>query len=80
MRGWLGNTFIDQVYSWEVGSRKPNKAIYDELINTIGDDGEHYLFFDDKQRNLDAAKSHGLQTYHVTSRKKTKTRLHSLDV
>lgn len=80
MRGWLGNTFIDQVYSWEVGSRKPNKAIYDELINTIEHDCEHYLSFDDKQRNLDAAKSHGLQTYHVTSPKKTKTRLHSLDV
>jgi len=56
--------FFDKCfYSFKVGSAKPERAIFEALINETGIDPEETLFLDDGQANLDAAKEFGFKTY-----------------
>lgn len=61
--------FFDHAYySHEMGLRKPEKEIYQEVIKHAGLDPARTLFIDDKAENTDAAAAHGLQVYHLTDR------------
>jgi len=57
--------FFDKCfYSFKVGSAKPDKAIFEAVINETGLKPEETLFLDDGQSNLDvAAKEFGFKTY-----------------
>jgi FMN phosphatase YigB (HAD superfamily) len=50
------------VISGDVGSRKPDQAIYQELISQTGVAAENMIFVDDRPKNLDAARALGFQT------------------
>lgn len=50
------------VVSGEVGVRKPNRAIYEHLLNLVGCEPSSILFVDDRRANLDAAKAVGIHT------------------
>lgn len=63
------DTFLglfDRVFlSHEMGLRKPDKKIYEKVIEEIGAAPEECIFFDDLQENLNAAKEVGLHTYLI---------------
>jgi FMN phosphatase YigB (HAD superfamily) len=54
--------FSGFVISGDVGARKPDAAIYRELISQTGLPAENLIFVDDRSKNLDAAVALGFQT------------------
>ena len=57
---------FDKVFlSHEMGLRKPDKKIYEKVVEEIEANPEQCLFFDDLEENLNAAKEVGLQTYLI---------------
>jgi len=50
------------VISGDVGSRKPDLAIYQHLINQVNAKPSDMIFVDDKAENLDVASEFGLNT------------------
>lgn len=52
--------------SYEMKCIKPNKEIYEKVINTIGVEPENIVFFDDRQENVDAAREIGIEAYVAT--------------
>jgi putative hydrolase of the HAD superfamily len=55
------------ILSYQVGSRKPEAAIYQTLIKEMGQPPEKCLFIDDKSSFVEAAKTHGLVAWQFTS-------------
>jgi glucose-1-phosphatase len=57
------NHYFDHVFlSHELGLRKPDTAVYKEVVKRIGLPAEQILFFDDLQDNLNGAAAVGLKT------------------
>lgn len=52
-------------YSQEVGLRKPQKKIYQQLLDTHGLTAKACFYVDDKRENLKPAKSLGMKTWHL---------------
>ena len=55
------------VLSYQVGSRKPEPAIYQSLIQQAGRPPEEILFLDDKVAFVEAARGHGLTAWQFRS-------------
>ncbi len=55
------------ILSYQVGSRKPEPAIFRALIQEINRPPEQCLFVDDKAPFVAAAKTHGLASWQFTS-------------
>lgn len=61
---WLGA--LDQLFSsHELGLRKPEPAIYEEVLRRIAIPAKRVLFFDDREENLVGAASVGMRTVLV---------------
>src|SRR5690554_1370 len=61
-RGLFDHLFL----SFEMGLQKPDKRIYENVVETIGARPEECLFFDDLEENLTAAKEVGIQTHLIS--------------
>ena len=70
---YLQKTFdlsgLDQLFkvpyvSFKMGKRKPELAIYQQVISEQHLDPQQTLFIDDRIENIEAAKACGLQTLH----------------
>jgi len=61
----LDDYFYQAYYSHQMGMRKPDREIYDKVIEDHQLNPETTLFLDDNKGNLEGAKSVGLQTYWV---------------
>jgi 2-haloacid dehalogenase len=59
--------FDGMIISGEVGLIKPEKAIFDVLLERIGHPAEDCLFIDDHLPNIQAASDLGFQTHHFQS-------------
>jgi putative hydrolase of the HAD superfamily len=59
---WL-DEFDVQIFSCEIGTVKPEPAIYLECCRRLGCEPPEALFLDDKQVNTEAAKSVGMQSF-----------------
>lgn len=57
----INNTFIGGVYSYQEKLLKPDKKIYELIINRYNLNKEETMFFDDKQKNVDAACEFGIK-------------------
>ncbi len=58
--------FFDKVYlSHRVGLRKPNKEIFERVLNDNGLKPEHTLFIDDSPQHIEGAKLTGIQTIYL---------------
>lgn len=58
--------FFDKVYfSHRVGMRKPDKEIFEKILNENDFKAEHTLFIDDSPQHIDTAKSLGIQTIYL---------------
>jgi glucose-1-phosphatase len=63
------------VLSYQVGSRKPEKGIYEHLLQQAGIPPEQILFIDDKMPFVVAARELGIQAWQFTSREALKRQL-----
>ena len=62
----LGDIFIKEYYSHEVGMRKPNTDIFQLIIDENNLNPKETLFIDDSPQHIEGAKKVGLVTYHLT--------------
>jgi putative hydrolase of the HAD superfamily len=59
--------YFDKCYfSYEMGLTKPDPAIFEALLADAGVEATECLFLDDGPKNIEAAKTLGIQTYFVT--------------
>jgi len=58
----LDNYFRGFVISGDVGTRKPDQAIFSALIGQLGADPSSAIFVDDRLQNLDPAAALGFET------------------
>lgn len=59
--------FDELIISGQIGLTKPNKEIFDYLLEKVGLPAEECLFIDDRAENTDAAEKFGFQTVLFTS-------------
>jgi len=63
------NTFspiFDRLFlSYEMGYKKPDPSIFEEMVRQLKTTADRCLFFDDLKANLTAAQKAGLHTYHI---------------
>ena len=52
--------------SYEMHKVKPEKEIFEEVINKLGKSPNDIIFFDDKEKNVEEAKKCGINAYLVT--------------
>lgn len=65
---WEVRNLFDAVsFSWEVGSKKPTKDIFDITLEKLGVLAEEAIFIDDGQKNIDAARELGLHAIKIES-------------
>lgn len=57
--------FEKVLYSYEMGMRKPDPAIFSTIINKYDLSPKRTLFVDDKKKNTDAAAELGLQIWNL---------------
>lgn len=55
--------FSTRVFSADVGHAKPDRAIYDHVIDRLAASPEHCVFFDDRDENITAARAVGLRAH-----------------
>ena len=61
----LDSLFIKPYFSYEMGLRKPEQAIYQRVLQEQGLNPQHTLFVDDRIENIEAAAACGLQVLHT---------------
>lgn len=61
----LFSLFHQVYYSFQMGLVKPDKAIYQQVLDEQGFSPEEVLFFDDNVANINSAKSMGIQSYLI---------------
>jgi len=60
----------DKVYlSQEMGLRKPDKKIYERLLNEEETSAQEAIFFDDNLENIEGARAVGIHSLHITDAK-----------
>ncbi|RKY58725.1 MAG: hypothetical protein DRP96_08020 [Candidatus Neomarinimicrobiota bacterium] len=67
------NEFDDLVLSYQVGTRKPDKAIYQKALNIAGQSPENCLFIDDLPENVRAARDVGIRSHQYQNIHELKT-------
>lgn len=53
------------VVSYQVNYTKPDKAIYEHLLNKYSLNGEESIFFDDMKENVESARRCGINAVHI---------------
>lgn len=76
----FGDFFHHAYYSNEVGYRKPEKEIYELVLQKENLIAGETFFVDDKAENVEAAKTLGIQAYQLTDRNKLKELLTDLKI
>lgn len=76
----FGVFFHHAYYSNEVGFRKPDKAIYEFVLQKENLIPEETFFVDDKAENVEAAKALGIRAYQLTDRNKLEALLAELHI
>ncbi len=59
----IENFLTGSVISGDVGVRKPDRKIYEILIRSCGCEFEDILFVDDREKNVDASRDAGIETF-----------------
>jgi putative hydrolase of the HAD superfamily len=55
------HAFDEWILSFEVGAKKPEKRIYDVIFEKMDVDGSDVFYVDDLERNVEAARSLGIE-------------------
>ena len=76
----FGSFFHHAYYSNEVGFRKPDKEIYEFVLQKENLNATETFFVDDKAENVEAAKALGINAYQLTDRNKLNELLAALNI
>lgn len=57
--------FDEVFYSYEMGLRKPDKAIFEKVVKEIGLEPKNCLFIDDSPQHVESASKVGINAYHL---------------
>jgi len=76
----FGSFFHHAYYSNEIGFRKPDKEIYEFVLQKENLKAEETFFVDDKAENVEAAKALGIRGYQLTNRDKLHELLQKLKI
>ena len=60
------NLFDEVFLSYQMHKIKPEKEIFEEVVNKLGKNSKEILFFDDKEKNVEVARKCGIEAYQVT--------------
>lgn len=71
----LAELFPTRFLSHEIGLIKPDREIYEHVVEVLGVAAESILFFDDNQLNVDAARDAGLRAERVQGPEPTRAHL-----
>lgn len=58
----IENFLSGSIISGDVGIRKPDRAIYEQMIHSSGYKIEDFLFVDDREKNVTASRELGIET------------------
>lgn len=72
------DAFEMQIFSAEVGLRKPDPGIFQHVLDLIGADPEEVVFVDDFAENIQAARRLGLRTIQFRNSQQTRADLTAL--
>lgn len=72
------DAFEMQIFSAEVGLRKPVPEIFQMVLDLLGADPEEAVFVDDFSENVQAARKLGLHTIHFKNAQQTRLDLENL--
>ena len=61
----LHETFDHHFLSYEIGLMKPDKEIFEHVLQEVGHPPQRILYFDDNQLNVDAARETGLNAWRA---------------
>lgn len=61
----LSDYFIEDYYSHRIGLRKPDREVYEYILNRHGLLPEETLFIDDSPQHVEGARKTGLQAHHL---------------
>lgn len=61
----LGDVMNDYFLSHKLGMVKPDVDIFEEVISQLDTQASNIAFFDDNQKNIEAANAIGMQGFHV---------------
>jgi epoxide hydrolase-like predicted phosphatase len=64
----LGSVFDEIIISCEVGMIKPDPAIFNLMLDRLGEKANESVLIDDRMRNIDGAKKMGFHTIFFTSK------------
>lgn len=70
--------FDFQILSYQVGARKPEKEIYQEIFKYVDFEPTEVLFIDDKKENVQGAREVGLNARHYTNSDKIISQLEKI--
>lgn len=68
------------IYSFQVGYNKPDRRIYNYVLNEIKTNPEDCIFIDDNDKLLEPAKKLGMKTIHFDNAKQLKEELAEFDI
>ncbi len=74
------NCFEKVYFSFEMGMRKPDSAIYQRVLNEQQLDPATVLFVDDKKENTDAAAELGIKVWNLQVGQEDVTELYEKDL
>jgi len=72
--------FHSTLYSFEIGLLKPEKKVYQEILNKLGKSALECLFIDDSENNIKAAKELGINTIHFRNAEQLKIDLEKYSI
>ncbi|MBR9679311.1 MAG: HAD family phosphatase [Nanoarchaeota archaeon] len=67
--------FDSQVFSYEVGTNKPNPEIYEQFLKKTNEKGENCVFIDDEIKFIQSAQKYGIKTIHFKNAENLKKEL-----
>ena len=74
----LGNAFDHCFASHELGLLKPDREVFEVVLDTLGCAPERVLFLDDNAPNVEGARASGLHAHRVQGPAEARARLGSL--
>jgi epoxide hydrolase-like predicted phosphatase len=73
--------YFDMIFcSFEIGARKPERKVYETVLNSIGVEPECVLFIDDKEENVLGASDVGMEAFVFESPAQVLTLVHERSI
>ena len=66
---WMSGLMDKTYFSWETGFVKPNPEAWKKVLSDFSLTAENVVYFDDQEKNLEAARSIGIEAYMFTTPK-----------